>query len=84
MWISLLTYFPMDTQTLWQTILTDLEIQVTRAIFKTFISQMSLVSFDGQTATISCNQPILIPHIEQRFYQIINILKTSDVFLWRV
>lgn len=78
MWISLLTYFPMDTQTLWQTILTDLEIQVTRAIFKTFISQMSLLSFDGQTATISCNQPILIPHIEQRFYQIIK--KTFDTY----
>lgn len=68
MWIS---FAAMDTNILWQTVVANLELQVTKAIFKTFISQMSLLSFDGQTATISCNQPMLVPHIEKRYYQII-------------
>ncbi|MBM3283107.1 chromosomal replication initiator protein DnaA [Candidatus Gottesmanbacteria bacterium] len=61
----------MDIQTLWQIVLADLELQVSKAVFQTFLSQTKLISLTGQTATIGINQPMLISLIEKRYYQII-------------
>ena len=65
-------------QTLWQTVLNDLELQVSKAVFQTFISQMSLLSINDSIATIGCNQPMLINFVEKRYYQMIK--KTLDSY----
>lgn len=68
----------MDLQRLWQIVLADLELQVSKAIFRTFLSQTELVSFENNSATISCNQPLLINLIEKRYYELIK--KTFDSY----
>lgn len=66
----------MDTQTLWQIVLADLEVQVTKVIFQTFLSQTKLLELTDKTAKIGCAQPLLINLIEKRYYQLIK--KTLD------
>lgn len=61
----------MDTQLLWQTVLADLEIQVSKAVFQIFLAQTKLVSLKDNVATIGCTQPMLINLIEKRYYQLI-------------
>jgi chromosomal replication initiator protein len=66
----------MTTEALWQIVLADLEIQVGRVIFQTFISQTKLLSLNNETAVIGCNQPLLISLIEKRYSPLIK--KTLD------
>lgn len=68
----------MDTQTLWQMVLTDLELQVSKTVFQIFLSQTKLLSIDNQTARIGCNQPMLINLIEKRYYDLLK--KTIDSY----
>lgn len=68
--------FLMDTSTLWQTVLSDLELQVTKPVFKTLLSQTLLLSFENKTAMIGCNNPLLINLIEKKYYHLIK--KTLD------
>ena len=57
----------METQNLWQGVLNNLEIQVSKAVFKTLLSQTSLLSFEDKIATIGCHNPLLINLIEKKF-----------------
>ena len=66
----------MDTNSLWQIVLADLEIQLSKPVFQTFLSHTRLLSFEGEIATIGCGQPMLINLIETRYHQIIK--KTID------
>ncbi len=68
----------MDTQTLWQVVLADLELQVSKTVFQIFLSQTKLLSIENQTAKIGCNQPLLINIIEKRYYDILK--KTIDSY----
>jgi len=68
----------MDTQTLWQIVLADLELQVSKTVFQIFLSQTKLLSIENQTAKIGCNQPLLINIIEKRYYEILK--KTIDSY----
>lgn len=61
----------MDIRTLWQAVLNDLEIQVSKAVFKTLLSQTSLLSFKDETAIIGCNNPLLINLVEKKYTQLI-------------
>ena len=61
----------MDTQTLWQTVLADLEIQVSKAVFKTLLSQTSLISFSSGVAEIGCSNPLLLNLIEKKYSHLI-------------
>ena len=61
----------MDTQHLWQSVLSELQLQVSKAVFQTFLSQTTLVSFDGTIAVIGCNQPMMVTMIEKRYSTII-------------
>jgi len=63
---------------LWQIVLADLEIQVSKVVYQTFISQTRLLNFDGEVATVGCAQPLLINLIEKKYYQIIK--KTIDKY----
>lgn len=64
----------MDNQTLWQAILDDLQLQVSKVAFQTFLSQTKLVSFDGKKATINCRGPMIINLIEKRYSPLIKKL----------
>ncbi|MBI4991176.1 chromosomal replication initiator protein DnaA [Candidatus Gottesmanbacteria bacterium] len=61
----------MDTQSLWQIVLADLELQISKAVFKTFISQTKLLEINDQEVVIGCNQPMMINLIEKRYYPLI-------------
>lgn len=61
----------MDSQSLWQIVLADLELQISKAVFKTFISQTKLLEINDQEVVIGCNQPMMINLIEKRYYQLI-------------
>lgn len=77
MWITF-SYKDMDKTELWQIVLADLEIQVSKVIYQTFISSTKLLSLDDEKAIIGCNQPLLISLIEKKYYQIIK--KTLDSY----
>lgn len=71
-------FIPMDTKTLWQIVLSDLELQVSRAVFQTLLSQTKLLTITDKTATIGCHQPMMINLIEKRYYALIK--KTLDSY----
>lgn len=68
----------MDTQTLWQMVLADIELQVSRTVFQIFLSQTKLISIDDKIAKIGCNQPMLINVIEKKYYDLLK--KTVDMY----
>lgn len=68
----------MDAQTLWQMVLADLELQVSKTVFQIFLSQTKLLSIENKTARIGCNQPMLINLIEKRYYDLLK--KTVDSY----
>lgn len=68
----------MDAQSLWQMILADLELQIGRASFQTFLSQTKLLEITERSAVIGCSQPMLINLIEKRFGALIK--KTLDAY----
>ncbi len=68
----------MDNQTLWDIVLADLQINVSKASFQTFLSQTKLLDLNNHTATIGCSQPMLINLIEKRYYS--QIKKTLDSY----
>lgn len=67
----------MDNETLWRMVLSDLEQQVSKAVFQTLLSQTTLVSFDNQIVTIACRKPLLINLIEKRYYDLIKKIVDS-------
>ncbi|MCJ7740507.1 chromosomal replication initiator protein DnaA [Candidatus Microgenomates bacterium] len=61
----------MDTQKLWQTVLDDLQLQVSTAVFQTLLSQTTLISLKNDMAVIGCKNPMLITLIEKKYSDII-------------
>ncbi|MBI5465258.1 chromosomal replication initiator protein DnaA [Candidatus Gottesmanbacteria bacterium] len=65
----------MENSKLWQTVLAELEVQVSKPSFATFFSKTSLVSFENEVATIGCPNPLIQKMIETRYYSLLkNIL----------
>jgi chromosomal replication initiator protein len=58
---------PMDTQHLWQSVLSELQLQVSKAVYQTFLSQTNLISFEGTSAVIGCQKPMMVTMIEKRY-----------------
>jgi len=63
-------------QELWKAILSEIETEVSKAIFLTLFKKTSLLSFEGEVATISAPSIMIIDLLQKRFYQIIK--KTVD------
>ena len=61
----------MDVATLWQTILADLQLQVSEVVYRTLISQTNLESLNEGQAVINCNNPLLINMIEKKYQGLI-------------
>src|SRR3990172_215499 len=61
----------MDSSNLWQTVLADLQLQVSKVVFQTLISQTSLEVLNETEAIINCHNPMLINLIEKRYQTLI-------------
>ena len=61
----------MDSSNLWQTVLADLQLQVSKVVFQTLISQTSLEVLNETEAIINCHNPMLINLIEKRYETLI-------------
>lgn len=69
----------MDLRTVWQKALTEIELQVSRPVFKTIFSQTTLVSLSENTAVIGCGNPLMIDLIETRYHSLVkSILESSS------
>ncbi|MBI3380227.1 chromosomal replication initiator protein DnaA [Candidatus Gottesmanbacteria bacterium] len=68
----------MDIQSVWQMVLADVELQVSKTVFQIFLSQTKLLSIENQVAKIGCSQPMLINLIEKRYYELLK--KTVDSY----
>lgn len=61
----------MDNEEFWQTILSDLEVSVSKPIFQTLFSQTSLLLLEKNIATIACPNPYIQKMIEGRYYSLL-------------
>lgn len=59
----------METQAIWQAVLSDLQLQVTKGGFQTFLARTNLVSLSETQAVIGCSQPMHIGYVEKRYTQ---------------
>lgn len=58
-------------ETLWKEILAEVEIEVSKPIFLTFLKPTALVSFSDSVATIDAPTHITAEYIEKRYYSLI-------------
>jgi len=65
-----------DNQELWNTILGEIETEVSKAIFLTLFRQTLLLSFENNVLTIAAPSAMIIDLLQKRYYQIIK--KTAD------
>ncbi|MBI2611590.1 chromosomal replication initiator protein DnaA [Candidatus Gottesmanbacteria bacterium] len=62
---------------LWKKTLNEIELQVSKPVYKTIFSQTSLVSLNDGTAIIGCSNPLMINLIETRYHSLLkSILET--------
>lgn len=77
MWISYpqltLRYirYIMDLEKLWKTVLAEVELSVTKPIYKTQFAQSRLVSLEHNVATIGFTNPLLRTIVESRYYSLL-------------
>lgn len=65
----------METLKLWQSILGEIELQISKPTYATFFAGTLLVSLENGVATIGCPNPVAQKMIETRYYSLIkNIL----------
>jgi chromosomal replication initiator protein len=68
MWTS---YPPMDLQKLWKSVLSELELSVSKATFQTHFAHSTLVSFVDGVATIGFTSPLMRTLVETRYYSLV-------------
>ncbi len=68
MWTS---YPHMDIQKLWKSVLSELELSVSKATFQTHFAHSELVSFEGGVATIGFTSPLMRTLVETRYYSLV-------------
>lgn len=56
---------------LWKSVLDEIELEVSRGTYLTFIKNTSLVSYADNVATISSSTSILAEYIEKRYYSLL-------------
>lgn len=68
-------FYLMDNETLWKTVLAEIEVTVTRGTFNTFFATSRLLSLKDNIAVIGCSNQYFCDLIEKRYYSLI-----KDVF----
>ncbi len=78
----------MDTEKLWKTVLSELELSVSKATFHTHFASSRLVSLEAGVATIGTTSPMMRSLIESRYYSLVKSIldhhtktNTSLVFI---
>lgn len=61
----------MDVKNLWQQVLEELKIEVSRPIFQTLLSQTDLSTLENNIATITCPNPYIQSLVEGRYYSLL-------------
>ena len=61
----------MNKKEFWQTILSDLQVSVSKPIFQTLFSQTELQLIEKNIATIACPNPYIQKMIEGRYYSLL-------------
>ena len=61
----------MNEKKVWQSILSELELQLSEPVFLTFFKNTRLLSFKDKTAKISCPNPLAINMIEKRYHPLL-------------
>lgn len=61
----------MDTQQLWTTVLSEIELSVTKPIFATFFSHSQIVSRKDAVIVIGCNSTVAASMMETRYYSLL-------------
>lgn len=61
----------MDTQQLWTTVLSEIELSVTKPIFATFFSHSQIVSHKDAVIVIGCNSTVAASMMETRYYSLL-------------
>ncbi len=79
----------MNLETLWKSVLAEIELSVSKPIFRTQFAQTTLVSLDKNVATVGCPNALMRTLVESRYYSLIkNILdqrtKTNNSLLFIV
>jgi len=65
----------MENIKLWQTVLGEIELQVSKPVFQTFFAGTAIVSLENNIATVGCPNPLIQKMIETRYYSLLkNIL----------
>src|SRR5690349_2684310 len=61
----------MNHDTLWKSVLAELELTITSAVFKTAFAQSRLLSLENSVATIGIANPMMRQMIETRYYSLV-------------
>lgn len=61
----------MEPQRLWRSVLTELELSVSKATFQTHFSQSDLLSLKDGVATVGLNNPLVRTMVETRYYSLV-------------
>lgn len=69
-----LSFKSMDNNSLWQNVLSELELTLSRGTFQTFFKETSLTEIKDSVATIACPSPYIRTLVEGRYY---SLLKAS-------
>jgi len=61
----------MDLNKLWKSVLAEIELSVSKAIYQTQFAHTRLVSFGGSVATVGCPSSLMRTLIETRYYSLV-------------
>lgn len=79
----------MNNDSLWQSVLNEIEVSVSKPTFATFFAKTKIVSLDKNVATVGCNSGVAVNIMETRYYSLIKSLidkhtKAQNSILFKV
>src|SRR3989339_2017569 len=70
----------MDLKDIWQSVLNDIEISISRASFITWFKNSSLIKKEGSTAIIACHNGFTKEWLENKYHKLIlKALRNIDI-----
>ena len=64
----------MDLEKLWRSVLVEIELSISKPIFKTQFAQTTLVSLEHNIATVGCPNNLMRTLVESRYYSLIKTI----------
>ena len=69
----------MDSASVWKKTLSEIELVVSKPVFKTIFSQTSLIELSDGSAVIGCGNPLMINLIETRYLSLVKSILEGHV-----